>query len=159
MPPASKVAEARDRTRLASWSGRPLESRNVGAFFEASTLVCRLAEPGKLEAMLAVDQNEIDFAQAGQAVDLLLSSHPGEQIAGQIAHIAEANMEAASNRLAAKSGGQLATQSGADGLERPLSVVYQASVPLDDPFNRLFPGLAGTARIHAGYQSLGHGSM
>ena len=42
----------------------------------------------------------------------------------------------------------------ASGIERPLSVVYQASVPLDDPLGQIVVGTTGTARIHAGYQPL-----
>jgi putative peptide zinc metalloprotease protein len=141
--------------RLASWSGRPLDGRNVGAYLEASTLVCRIAQPGKLEAILAIDQEELDFVRPGQCVDLLLASQPGEKRPGRIDHIAEQNMEAASTRLAARAGGQLATRADQGGIERPLSIVYQASVPLDDPSGRIIVGATGIARIHAGYQPLG----
>lgn len=138
--------------QLASWSGRPLDMRNVGAYLEASTLVCRVAQPGKLEAILAIDQEELDFVRVGQAVDLLLASRPDEKRPGQIDHIAEQNMETAPTRMAARAGGQLATRADPSGIERPLSVVYQASVPLDDASGQVIVGATGVARIHAGYQ-------
>ena len=141
--------------QLASWSGRPLEARNVGAYLEASTLVCRIAQPGKLEAILAIDQDELDFVRPGQPVDLLLASLPGQRLTGRIDHIAEENM---AGRAHAAGGPQPAASSrrepDADGIERPLSVVYQANVPLDDPAGQIVVGATGLARIHAGYQPL-----
>jgi putative peptide zinc metalloprotease protein len=155
VPPPSREQPERSRLQLASWAGRPLDNRNVGAFLEASTLVCRVAQPGKFEAILAIDQAELDFVRAGQAVDLLLASRPGERWPGQIDHVAEQNMEAAPTRMAARTGGQLATRADPSGIERPLSVVYQASVPLDDESGQIIVGASGLARIHAGYQPLG----
>src|SRR5262249_45148569 len=124
------------------------------AFFESSTLVCRIAEPGQLEAIIAIDQDDLDFVQAGQAVDLFLASRPGERFCGKLDHIAEQNMEVASARLAARAGGELSTRTDKAGVERPLSVVYQANVPLDDPSGQIVVGATGLARIHAGYQPL-----
>ena len=128
--------------------------RNVGAFLEPSTLICKIAQPGKLEAILAVEQEELDFVRPGQAVDLLLASHPGLRLPGRIDHIAAQNMDAAPMRLAARAGGQLATRADQSGVERPLSVIYQANVSLDDPEGQIFAGATGLARIHAGYQPL-----
>jgi len=105
VPPPSRPPQERDRLQLASWSGRPLDVRNVGAFLEPSTLICKIAQPGKLEAILAVEQEELDFVRPGQAVDLLLASHPGLRLPGRIDHIAEQNMDAAPMRLAARAGG------------------------------------------------------
>ena len=132
VPPPARPPQERDRLQLASWSGRPLDVRNVGAFLEPSTLVCKVAQPGKLEAILAVEQEELDFVRPGQAVDLLLASHPGSRLPGKIDHIAEQNMDVAPTRLATQGGGQLATEADKSGVHRPLSVVYQANVALDD---------------------------
>jgi putative peptide zinc metalloprotease protein len=154
VPPPSRPEQEHSRMHLASWSGRPLDVRNVGAYLEASTLVCKIAQPGKLEAVLAVDQEELDFVRSGQAVDLLQASHPGKRLPGQIDHIAEQNMEAAPTRMAARGGGQLATRADSSGIERPISVVYQANVPLDDPSGQIVVGATGLARIHAGYQPI-----
>jgi putative peptide zinc metalloprotease protein len=140
--------------QLVSWSGRPLDARNVGAYLEASTLICRIAQPGRLEAILAIDQEELEFVQPNQQVDLFLASLPGEMRTGCIERIAEENMQAAPTRLSTRSGGQLATRADERGIERPLSTVYQANVPLDDPAGRIVIGTTGLARIHAGWQPL-----
>ena len=140
--------------QLASWSGRPLDARNVGAKLEASTLICRVAQPGQLEAILAIDQKDLDFVRAGQSVDLILHSLPGEKRLGRIERIAEENMQAAPTRLAARGGGQLATRADERGIEQPLTTIYQANVPFDDSTNRIVVGSTGTARIQAGWQPL-----
>ena len=154
VPAPSRPSPERTRLQLASWSGRPLDARNVGAYLEASTLMCKIAQPGKLEAILAVDQEELDFVRSGQPVDLFLASRPGTKLSGQIDHLAEQNMEAASARIAVAAGGQLATCTDGKGVERPLSVVYQANVPIDDSSGQIIVGATGLARIHTGYQPL-----
>jgi putative peptide zinc metalloprotease protein len=155
LPPPGRAKGAADRTRLAAWSGRPLDLRNVGAHLEASTLVGRIAHPGRLEAILAVSQEEMDFVAAGQTVELILYQSPGEKITSQIERIASEQMKAASTRLSSRGGGQLATRTTADGLEKPIGVVFQASVPLDDESGRLVVGGTGKAKIYAGWQPLG----
>jgi hypothetical protein len=154
VPPPSRPNQAGERTHLAAWSGRPLDVRNVGAHLEASTLLGRIAQPGQLEAILAVPQEEMDFVREGQRVELLLSNLPGEKLAGTIEHIAAEELKAASDRLSTRGGGQLATRTTAEGYEKPLGVVYQASVPIDDATGRLLLGGTGQAKIHAGWQPL-----
>jgi len=152
VPPPARQKPPAARMQLASWTGRPLEERNVGAFLETSTLVCRIAQPGRLEAILVIAQDELDFVRAGQRVDLVLVSLPLARTSGRIDCIAEENMQAAPARLAERGGGELATQTAEGGIERPRRVVYQASVPLDDASGRIVVGATGQARIHAGYQ-------
>ena len=154
VPPPARSDRSPAKLKLASWTGRPLEARNVGAYLETSTLVCRIARPSQFEAILAIGQEELDFVQPGQRVDLLLNSAPGERRSGTIDRLAEENMQAAPARLSEQAGGGLATHSGADGIERPRSVVYQASVPLDDDSGCIVAGTTGSARVHAGSQPL-----
>jgi putative peptide zinc metalloprotease protein len=153
IPPPGRAAPPASRT-LSAWTGRPLESRNVGAYLEPSTLVCRIAQPGELEAILAIDQGELDFVSSGQRVDLLLNQLPGERRTGRIDRIADENLPSIPARLTARAGGRIATQTDSTGLERPLSVIYQANVPLDDPDCSIAVGATGLAKIHAGYQPL-----
>ncbi|MCI0360760.1 MAG: HlyD family efflux transporter periplasmic adaptor subunit, partial [Planctomycetaceae bacterium] len=154
VPPPSRAAPAGDATRLAAWSGRPLDVRNIGAHLEASTLLGQIVQPGQLEAILAVPQEEMDYVREGQRVEMLLHHLPGEKLAGQIDRIAAEELKAASNRLSTRGGGQLATRTTAEGYEKPLGVVYQASVPLDDESGRLVLGGTGIAKVHAGWQPL-----
>jgi Membrane-fusion protein len=154
VPPPSRPSPAGDKTRLVAWSGRPLDVRNVGAHLEASTLLGRIVQPGKVEAILAVPQGEMDFVREGQPVELLLHQLPGEKWAGQIDRIAAEELKVASDRLSTRGGGKLATRTTAEGYQKPVDVVYQASVPLDDEAGRLLLGGTGVAKIHAGWQPL-----
>ena len=154
LPAQSKPRPAAERTHLASWSGRPLDSRNAGALLESSTLLGKIAQPGQLEAILAVPQEEMDFVRPGQRVELLLTQLPGERLAGQIEHISSEELKVASDRLSTRGGGQLATLTTAEGYEKPLGVVYQASVPLVDDGGWLVTGGTGVAKIHAGWQPI-----
>jgi putative peptide zinc metalloprotease protein len=154
VPPASRPKNATEQVRLAAWSGRPLELHNVGAHFEASTLLGKVIAPGSLEAILVVPQEEMDFVHVGQSVELFLNQLPGERFRGQIDHISTEEVKAASARLSSRTGGEVATRTTADGLEKPLSVLYQASVSLDDPDLRIALGGTGQAKICAGHQTL-----
>jgi putative peptide zinc metalloprotease protein len=154
VPPPSRLDEPGERQRLAVWSGRPLDKRNLGAHLEASTLVGRIAQQGKLEAILAIPQEEIDFIQVGQDVCLLLSQSSNRRLSGRIDHIAAEELKAMSAGLSARGGGELATRTNSDGQERPFGVVYLASVPLDDDSGSIALGGTGRAKVHAGYQPL-----
>lgn len=155
LPPPARPHDPPEAKRLASWSGRPLELRNVGAHLDASVLLGRVAEPGKLEAILVVDQAQLDFVSLAQPVDLYLEQFPGRKLRGAIDHISQQELQAAPRNLTAKAGGNLATKTDENGVERPVEVIYQASVPLSDPAGKILLGSRGHAKIHTGYEPLG----
>lgn len=141
------------RVRLANWSGRPLASKNIGAYLEASTIVGRIAQPGCWEALLAVPQGEVEFLASGQKVELILHQLPGQKFTGQIEHLSQQQIEATPPSLSSKSGGPILTETDQNGIERPVETTFQASVPLDEP-QILVAGGTGLAKVHAGYQPL-----
>ena len=150
----TKVPLASTHGTLATWSGRPLDLHNVGAYLEPSTLLCRIAQPGELEAILAISQDELEFVRPDQRVDLFLTSEPGSKRRSSIEHISQQQMQAAPKNLTLKSGGDMATRTDETGIERPVDVTYQASAPLSDTSGLFLPGSTGHAKIHAGYQPL-----
>jgi putative peptide zinc metalloprotease protein len=154
VPPMSRPRSAESRIQLASWSGRPWDARNRGAWLEQSTIVCRIAQPGQWEALLALPQQEAEFVHGGQTVDIVLDHQPSRKFAGEIAQTSQQQLEAAPLSLSTKGGGPLATRTDANGLERPIDTTYQASVALDE-HDILVAGGTGWAKIHAGHQSLG----
>jgi putative peptide zinc metalloprotease protein len=154
VPAPAKVPFASTHGTLATWSGRPLDLHNVGAHLEPSTLLCRIAQRGELEAILAISQDELEFVRPDQQVDLFLSADPTSKRLSRIEHISQQEMQAAPKNLTLKSGGDMATRTDETGMERPVDVTYQASAPLSDTSGLLFPGSTGHAKIHAGYQPL-----
>ncbi len=153
LPAFSRPTPESNRVRLASWSGRPLSSKNLGAYLEPSVVVGRIADPGHWEALLAVPQGEVEFLAAGQQVDLVLDQLPGERLTGQLEHLSQQQLEATPPSLSSKSGGPILTETDSQGVERPIETTFQASVPLEDP-RILAAGGAGWAKVHAGYQPL-----
>ena len=76
-------------------------------------------------------------------------------IRGVIEEVSRSDLKSSPRNLSNKAGGELATATGAGGVERPLSTSFQARVRLDNADGLLRLGLRGTAKIHAGRQTLG----
>jgi len=147
-PPPWKARRETPETTLAEWSATPLEPRNVGAFLRTGDLFCLIGDPQRMEAVLVVDQADVDFVRSGLSVRIKLDELPSRTFRGEIAEVAKRQAEAASIRLSGKAGGELATKTDPEtGLEKPISISYQARVPLEDDSGLLFPGLRGRAKI------------
>lgn len=144
----------KDLGLLPTWSGTPLDERNVGASLDAGVVLCRIGDPAKLSAEIAIDQQAIEFVREQQSVDVILDELPGTRLSSRIASVSQSDLKVAPRGLSAKAGGQVATRTDAAGHERPINVTYQASVPLDDADGLMVLGVHGQARIHAGYQTL-----
>ncbi len=157
LPPPWKPEE-KSTDQLRTWTGTPLESENLGCFLEPGVLFCQVGDPEKMEAILVVDQSDIDFIREGQDVDIKLDELPHDLFLGRVAEIAKIDLQVSSNRLSTKAGGELATKTDKAGVERPMSTSYQVRVPLNDPAHLLRLGLRGQAKVHMGpddWQTLG----
>jgi putative peptide zinc metalloprotease protein len=154
--PVQSVAARPDPTgRLAGWSGHPLDERNLGATFTPGTVVCQVGDADRFEAVMIVDQSELEFVKRGQRVDLKLDAFPERTFTGAITELAETHIQAGSERLSGKAGGQLPTKTDEAGRERPISTSYEALMTLDDPDGVFTPGMRGTARIQVGSRTVG----
>lgn len=153
IPPPSKAIPPSHTKQLVNWHGRPLDTKNVGAFLPTSTLVGRIAQPGAWEATLVIEEQEIEFLDRDQKVDIFLDGFPAKKIRGLIDTISQEDVQDTPVSLSQKGGGTLATRTDAQGVEKLLHVSYQANVPLPDCQLPLVAGLTGTGKIHAGYQS------
>ena len=154
VPPAVS-ADGAGQGELAVWSGTPLEAKNIGSTLLASTLFCQIGDPQHYDAMLALDQADIPRITEEQTVEVQLVQLPGRKYQGRIEEIANHEMDQSSAKLSSKSGGDLATHTGTDGKEKPLSTTYQARVQIEDPDQLLRQGLRGEAKIHAGWETIG----
>ena len=157
MPPHAKQKREDPDGQLPSWSGSPLEPENLGAFLPISTLFCQIGEPQQMEAILVIDQSDIEMVRPNQKVDVKLDELPGRIFTGRITEIAPEALRVAPNALSNKYKGELATKTDpTNGVEHPISTSYQARVPLDEPKD-LLPllrlGLTGQAKIYADPQT------
>jgi len=157
--PPSKPPETNGQggsARLPSWTGSPLEEKNVGAWLAAGDLFCLIGDPRRMEAVLVVDQADMPFVEPRQQVEMLLDLFPGSTYAGKITEISQRDLQIASSRLSVKSGGELTTETAKGGYERPVSASFQARVPLPYPSDHLRTGLRGRAKIRTAPLSLGY---
>ncbi len=157
-----------DRRRLPGWSGSPLDPKNRGATFQQSELICRIGDPDDLEALLVIDQADIEMVVQALAggeqpeVVLLLDSHPHRTITSRVIGVATTELQVAPLNLSRQAGGQMSTETDpVTGEQRPLSPSYHARVPLDDLEELaelkglLTEGQQGAAKISVRWQSLG----
>jgi len=165
-PKAHQVEEAEGR--LPTWSGSPLAPKNLGAAYPESELICRVGDPTDLEALLVVDQADIDLvdaaivaeakAQAKPKVKLEVDAFPGRTLHSYVEQVARVELKAMSASLSSQAGGRVETTTDRSGVSRPLSTSYQARVPLDDQGalkGLLCTGMRGRAQIYTQWQSLG----
>ncbi len=154
LPPPETPLPPADSDELANWSGTPLERKNIGCTLEAGQMFCLIGDPQKMQAVLVIDQSEIEFVSEGQGVEIVLDARPSTFLEGNIRVIARTKLKRSSKVLSNQSGGELATKTNEKGEEVPLSTSYQAQVPLDDPDAQMLINLRGRAKIHAGTQTL-----
>jgi putative peptide zinc metalloprotease protein len=152
LPAPWKPDEKTPDGQLGTWTATPLEEQNLGCFLEEGSLFCQIGNPEEMEAILVVDQSDIDFIREGQRVEIKLDQLPHDLYEGRVAEIAKIDLKASSRRLSTKAGGELATKTDPSGIERPMSTSYQVRVPLDDPQHLLRLGLRGQAKVHMGFE-------
>ncbi len=140
---------------LAEWSGSPFDPMNAGVYLKPRDLLCRIGNPDELEAVLAVDQKDIDFISENQEVTLVLDALTDIKMTGTIEEIARGEMQASDPSQSSRSGGELATRTDARGVERPASATYQVRVPLENEHGNIKLGFRGKAKIRAGNTTLG----
>ena len=154
--PAPSVKPQPDPTgKLPAWTGNALDERNLGATFTEGTVVCMVGEPERFEAVMVVDQSEVEFIERGQPVALKLDAFAWKTFTGTVAEIAETHIENGSERLSVKAGGQVPTETDPSGREVPISTSYEAMMTVDDPEKLFTPGMRGTARIQVGSRTVG----
>ena len=142
--------------RLPGWSGSPLSPRNRGALLTADDVVCEIAVPGGYEAVLVIDQGDVQLVREGQAVDLKFDADRIKTFDGVITEKSNEPLEATSVSMASQTGGDLQTEiDPATGAVKPRSVSYQARVPLNLDEISVRPGYRGSAKVHVDPMSLG----
>ena len=155
LPPAEKITKPAPNGELPDWSGSPFDRENAGAYLTEDVVLCRVGDPTRMEAQVVIDQDDIEFIEEGQEIDIQLNELPGETLRSKVASKSETELNQSPEKLSAKAGGDLPTKTDPTGAEVPLNTSYQVSAPLDDPNRLMHVGLRGQAKIHAKWQTLG----
>lgn len=149
-PPLRQERPAEQQLELASWTGSPLDKKNLGTTFMTDgqqILFCQIGDPNAWDAVLVIGQRDLDLVAQGQEVRLMLEESAYHVFISKIEYIANDELQALPSRLASTSGGPVPAQPDKDGTLRPLSTSYQAVVQLDDSLGMFRNGLIGQARI------------
>ena len=157
MPPPRKPIpkEAMAAEQLPTWSGNPFDEKNHEAFFTESDLLCLIGDPARWDAIIVVDQHDIDLVREKMEVDIKIDSARLKTFSGKIEKISEMEMKVSPENLALQSGGRLDTEMDSSGRLRPISTSYQARVPLENVDMPLRAGYRGQAKIYVGWRSVG----
>ncbi len=148
--------ESSDDGELRGWNDTPLNRKNLGALLERQTLVGQIVpHPEKMEAVLAIDQADIEFIHPDQAVDLFIHQLPAERYSSRMSSISPSKMKAVPKALSSRHGGDIVVAVDKDGTEIPESTTYLVKVQFENPDTVVLSGSTGTAKIHAGSKTIG----
>ena len=156
IPPAAvsrPKEQTTESTELPNWSGSPLDEANLGTTLATGTELCMIGQPDKFEAVVAIDQGDVEFIVPGQTVELLIDHVPNEILTGEIVDIAEIDLDVAPRELIEHD--EFPTRLDADGIPRPLATAYQAKVRLNPVTSQLIVRATGLAKIQSVPQSAG----
>ena len=137
---------------LSGWSETPLQERNRGCFLKAGTTVCLIGDPSERVATLVINQDQVRLVRVGQTVRLRWVEAPGQVQYGEIADVAELDIDHMTNDLVRRA--NLPVRVTSTGRMKPVGTWYQASVRLQPSRDDLMPGTVGEARILVDPQSL-----
>lgn len=151
LPPAPKEA-GNDPGAMPEWTGTPLEERNQFTFLPTGSVLCQIGDPDRLEAVLIIDQADVDRIAAGQRVKLVLDEQPGRILTGQVMELAQIDVKVAPRQLLRHE--DLPSRTSADGQTQLVNTSYQARVAFDVPPTLLI-GCSGTAYVETASSSLG----
>jgi len=155
MPPPEVPAPPSHNEALPMWSGTPLDKVNRGSWLEEKTLVCIIGDPEKMEAILIIDQSDLEFVEVGQRVEIKFEEYPMKTAYGTIEEIAKSDLKVVPREVSSRAKGDLTTETDASGNERPMSASYQARVPIENFNPKLLPGFRGRAKVHTPSRTLG----
>ncbi len=152
MEPPETASNKTDEQNLATWTGTPLKEENSKCYLERGTLVCLVGDPAKQEAMLFVDETDVQYVRPGQRVRLQLAMYPTKVITGQVVEIAERNITSVPRELVADQ--ELASRLDDSGAHRPVRTTYSVRVTLDEHELRMLSGARGRAKVAVDPQPL-----
>ena len=143
-------------SNLNDWYGSPLDQQNLGAYLQESTFVGQvLGNIEQLEAVLAIDQSDIEFVKPSQRVELLIRQVPLKVFESETETISPSEMKSTPKSLSSKYGGDIVTTTNQSGDDVPQSTKYLVNVNLENPDGLILPGSSGKAKIRTGSQTVG----
>ena len=157
VPPSYSAPQESENGELPTWFGYPSEKRNVGCYLTSSTVIGRIVpNQTQLEAILVVDQNDIEFVSRGQEVELFIDTVPWKTIDAVVGSISTTKLKSLPKSLSSRFGGDVIVSQNSRGEEAPQSASFQVSVPFDDQQRIVLDGCTGHAKIRSGTRTVGN---
>lgn len=121
---------------------------------------CTVADPHKLEAHLILDQSDVDLIvgrpDRKPVAWVKIYGTSESTWKSYVGEVATRNREEIPTELSNQAGGEIATkQDPKSGQVKPITSVYEVTIPIDNPELLLQPGLRGFAKIDCGNAPLG----
>ncbi len=150
---------------LERFSGWTMVANDGPRFLRRGEVLCRIGDPGQLQAKLSIDQSDIRRVEPGQGVRLQLESLAGAKLRGTIASVTRQNVQSVSPVLTIPYGGSIETKPVASsqalgdgeaagaGKASPSAATFAAHVELSGLDQPHTMGLRGIAKIQVGYQT------
>lgn len=135
---------------------RETAGRGNGQWLKPGNPFCQVANPSKLEAHLILDQSDVDLIHENSRAWIKIYGNSETTYRSRVGEVARRNRDDVPPELSNLAGGEIATKPDQQtGQAKPLSAVYEVTIPLDNPQLKLQPGLRGFAKIDGGHSSLG----
>jgi putative peptide zinc metalloprotease protein len=138
--------------QLPMWFGTPLETENTQCYLERGTLFCLVGDAARYEAIVFVDETDVQYVRLGQRVRMQFSVVPTAVLSGEIKEIAKRNILTVPRELTADE--DLASRPDATGSRSPVRTSYSIRVKLDEHVEPLLIGARGHAKISVNPQPL-----
>lgn len=156
IPVTDHEAPSPDADRLPKLVGNPLAEENLQSTLTEQMLVCHVApDLEQWEAMILVDQQDIEFARAGQSIKLWISLFPNQVYRTEVAEVAIEPMKFIPPQMASQNSGPIEATPSLGGQFKSESAKYLVKARLTDPDRRFSKDSTGVARIHVGYETVG----
>jgi putative peptide zinc metalloprotease protein len=118
--------------------------------------LCEVGDPRKLEVHLLLNQEDVDLIRRKRRVWVKIYGDSERTIKSWVENVAEKNREEIPPELSNLAGGEIATKpNDKEGKAKPLTAVYEVTIPIDNRAMSYQPGLRGFAKIDGGYSTLG----
>ncbi len=139
--PESQQPKPHDSLVLPSWTGTPLQPKNLGVTLKAPTLFCQIGDPKQMNATVIVDQSEIDFVAKGQTVNVKIDVLPHDKFTTTLDDPSAEKLRHASKQLSNKGYGELETVTDESGMEVPINTSYPVTAVIEDQEGIVRPGM------------------
>ncbi|MGC6550478.1 MAG: site-2 protease family protein [Rubripirellula sp.] len=152
-PPILNQPDTEDEAAL-KWDGIPLDPENLGCILEKQTLLCSITNPTRFQAVLTVEENDIQFIRLEQNVKLKLSMLEDKILAGVVTDISQKGIDLTPHQVDNPDAMQIGPEKTRFQQAR---TYYQVEVQLNEASRRsqLLVGAHGHARIQVEPQSMG----